>query len=321
MMEYEFDLPASVQFICPDCESPVDEWIDDLPAYDTTADSASDAQGVSRCFVMCPHCNANHEIQIVAIYPDVYEATIGRLEVALTVPHNIERTPDDDYELYLATLASADAWWIFSEAYAEIQQLVVPDNQLGRRLIFAQYIAIMEAYLNHRLLSLIEHEQFLVNLTRKIPLLSKMSVPLPDAFSSDAAMKLVREHLQQLMYHNVNKIDHYYRACLGETLFEDGKHQTRLNKLVKLRHDFVHRNGRDREKVPIPISPFIIETARLAILKVVSKVERAYCKMMDLPDPILRGVDFNNLCDPEDLDFGDYVVFRHELLKRVEDDV
>ena len=65
------------------------------------------------------------------------------------------------------------------------------------------------------------------------------------AADPDALRNWVHKRLRGLMYHNFPKVDHYYRGAIGISIFPDGTTKSTLMSFVPIRHDCVHRYGRD----------------------------------------------------------------------------
>lgn len=59
--------------------------------------------------------------------------------------------------------------------------------------------------------------------------------------------RTVAGHLRDLMYHNFEKVGSIYHATLGFHLFPNSDCRKRMFKALPIRHDCVHRNGKDRE--------------------------------------------------------------------------
>jgi len=59
--------------------------------------------------------------------------------------------------------------------------------------------------------------------------------------------RIVREHLQGIMYHNLRKVDVLYGIALEFGILNLAADKDSLLAAVLLRHDCVHRNGSDKD--------------------------------------------------------------------------
>jgi hypothetical protein len=62
----------------------------------------------------------------------------------------------------------------------------------------------------------------------------------------------VKEHLQGVLYHNLAKVAVLYRLALQVDIWPDKQTQNELFFAVSRRHDYVHRNGNDKDGNPLP---------------------------------------------------------------------
>ena len=89
-----------------------------------------------------------------------------------------------------------------------------------------------------------EYEEFVEILKRaKTKELEKALIVLSDTFGIDETADIVKEELRKLMYHDLPKIKPIFMDSLGIDIgvIKD------LCKAVLIRHDIVHRNGKDKE--------------------------------------------------------------------------
>lgn len=78
------------------------------------------------------------------------------------------------------------------------------------------------------------------------------------------------------MYHNFVKIDLYYRNALGSTIFPDEATKNTLMELVPVRHDCVHRYGRDHDGRERSITKADLERLSTTLEGVVAHLEAAF---------------------------------------------
>ncbi len=110
------------------------------------------------------------------------------------------------------------------------------------KMSYAYAVTLLESYLGDTLRALIsQDEQFLKNALRKFKVLK--SVKLTDVVETDLDVKsLVLRYVSDVLYHNIPNVVEMYEQVLGVKLEID---ISKVVKITKLRHDIVHRNGRN----------------------------------------------------------------------------
>lgn len=117
-------------------------------------------------------------------------------------------------------------------------------------MVFAHYIAALEAYLADRLLNAIEqHEEAVTDLVTQDPALNKEKFTLAEIVSQpDLVKERVRRYVRDTRWHKLDKADNLYRTGAKVSLFKIlGEKKADLLKAINWRHDCVHRNGYDDE--------------------------------------------------------------------------
>ena len=74
----------------------------------------------------------------------------------------------------------------------------------------------------------------------------------------DKLQKRVKDDLFELMYHNLPKISNIYKIIFDIDIPDN---MGEIMQRIKIRHDLVHRNGKDKNNKEINISkPQLVET-------------------------------------------------------------
>lgn len=138
------------------------------------------------------------------------------------------------------------------QSLSELSALVAsaPENPVLLRMCYSGIITIMEAYLADIFIRAVKHpsvkrrfvESFdkFKNSTRK---------PLSDIYNQfDSLDKVIEEELYSLSFHHIPTVKKLYQECLlvsfPPAILKD------IARSVIIRHDIVHRNGRDKKGKP-----------------------------------------------------------------------
>lgn len=146
------------------------------------------------------------------------------------------------------------------------------------RMLFTQYFSATEAYLGDRLIGLVTSDNAaLASLVKNNTEWSDEKISVADLAANPNALKeWVKKRLLDLVYHNFVKIDMYYRGALGATIFPDDDTKKTLMGFIPVRHDCVHRYGRDKEGKERDITDVDLDRLGKALQAVVIHVEGAF---------------------------------------------
>jgi len=157
---------------------------------------------------------------------------------------------DQFYEID-AGIQNEDPFQTLNEKLSSIEELLnesSKDKQFQLRMIFVFVITNLETYLSdtfvkHILtLSIVQNtrEKFL-KVSRK---LNEIKIPLSDIFRRyDNIDNEIKDEIQNTSFHNLPLAKKFFSEVL-EIKFDDTQH---LENLIKKRHDFVHRGGKDKD--------------------------------------------------------------------------
>ncbi|AHI06546.1 hypothetical protein BDW_10230 [Bdellovibrio bacteriovorus W] len=76
-----------------------------------------------------------------------------------------------------------------------------------------------------------------------------------------------------VLYHNLERVEVLYKNSFGFSLLKDFPDQNKLFKIIHLRHDCVHRNGFNKDGVPIEITKKDLRQTYRIVKKFVLKVQ------------------------------------------------
>ena len=278
----------SVKFVCPGCGATIHENMEEVPAYDLRADRESDAQGFVDQAVGCSECDRQFTVGIRNTGAGLV-AELQDGDTPVKVIDDLIERPDDEWqvEAYQRENLPNDPGQIFKFAAYDID-FIASEMESGahgsigalNRMLLVQYFSAIEAYLSDRLIRLVlDDPQSMSALVKgnKEWAADKISV-VELASNPDTFRDWVHTRLRELMYHNFVKIDLYYRSALGSTIFPDEATKKTLMEFVPVRHDCVHRYGRDHDGRERSISKADLERLSGALEDVVSHLEGLFAR-------------------------------------------
>lgn len=274
----------SVRFECPnpECMAEVWEYITDCPAQNEHGDT--DPKGVKVQRIMCQHCNNYVDLSIY--YSD--STLCADIEGSATDVNVIDPPDSDDnfdeddaYEDYILLNTPQDPLSIYQDAVFDTDDLIADVGRLPyrsaafSRMIFTQYFSMIEAYLYDKLISIIKTDnEALIKLVDKNTEWEKSSVRIKDIVNKpDFLQTWIQTELKKTLFHNFIKVDHYYKGALGISIFPDNDIKVRLLRATPIRHDCVHRNGRDQDGEKRDITIGDLDTLKTDIDSVVRHIE------------------------------------------------
>lgn len=227
----------TLKFRCPECGEEVVTDALCVPSPDFSAENNSDSMNFDTVEVNCPNCDHLFEVNIYnAMYGGEVEVEgVEYVEVEEEYPEE-----ERDYENYVFDLTPEK----ISEVLDEIENLSTATKEYLYRQLYAGAITSMEAFLSSTLLKVVLESD--VNkrkfVEKYLPYRDKQT-----SFSSiyeemDKIDSTIEETLCGLMYHNLAKIKPIYKSVLDIDLGDIGE----IMKAVQIRHDIVHRSGKDK---------------------------------------------------------------------------
>ncbi|WP_421477633.1 hypothetical protein [Agrobacterium tumefaciens] len=274
-----------VAFRCTECDEVVSEECD-LPPYDLMADTGGDAVGTEDLEVVCPYCETEHEITITAWQLNYWEVEsrhpmLRQKKIFLHVPPQFD--DEDEFEMFLEDERLDDPYRIFVRSSSGLHALAKVDlvnerlEQAQLRMMYANYIATLEAYLCDRLISLVTYSDAVLkkflSAHRK---LGTKTIPLQAILGNPSiVIEQVEEHLKSQLYHKVDVVTELYRDAFGIDVFKNSDRKVALEAAIKLRHDIVHRNGRAKDGVMISIDHSMVTRVNMLVGGLVNEVETA----------------------------------------------
>ncbi|EGI72001.1 MULTISPECIES: hypothetical protein [Pseudoalteromonas] len=140
------------------------------------------------------------------------------------------------------------------------------------KMIHIHAVTAMETYLGDSLKSAaIGNKKYIANAAKNLEELSKKNFKLSDILSYEGDVeKIVLEQLGKYLYHDVSRVMKIYKATLGLSYTYDLKY---LIEITTIRHDLVHRNGKDNNGVRVKLTPVDLKNAIDEVDKFINYLE------------------------------------------------
>lgn len=241
---------SNIEFDCPKCKREVLTSAE-VPEPDWRVDDMSDLSSESTTEIHCPSCktvfvahvsNANGSCDVSLVdYPDV------RVQAG-----DAFLSTDDDWSQYAPP---NDPYTVFQVAFDDLMVLLgrygrPEGTSIFNRMVFAQQVSALEAYLSDTGINRARADPDAGRrLASSVRQLGETKYSLAE-FSADRNLlsKAVEGHLRSVVYHNLPKVRALYKAVFDMDLFTIlADNKGRLLQAIELRHDCVHRNGRDKD--------------------------------------------------------------------------
>lgn len=140
---------------------------------------------------------------------------------------------------------------------SNIDQLVI---HTVHKMAYVHAVTAMETYLGDSLKStVLANKSYVDNAAKNLIELKNRNFKLEDFLSeSDFVDKIVLGQLRKYLYHDVVKIMGIYKATLG---FHCSYKLGDLIKITVVRHDLVHRNGKDNDGTQVKLDLDVLNRA------------------------------------------------------------
>lgn len=236
-------------FRCPQCGS-TDILAIEVPEFNFNVERMSDLYAEDQVEFVCPSCEYEFAGDVVCT-PSYCEITVdeptpftmtGDPPMFSADPADAYDPPSDPYALLAETI---DRCLVVAEMEFEARN----DPQFLQRMALTTIVTALETFLSDTFLNLIKGDQAaLGNLVARDGHFSAMKIPLFNLVGKpDFASLHVRRAIQEIPFHNLPRVEVLYKAAIGLSLSSDEFLWARLNSLMKVRHDCVHRNGHTAE--------------------------------------------------------------------------
>lgn len=246
----------------------------DIPLPDFSSDTDDDSNKSEYFECSCIECDREYDITLTSSisggFGDIYDLDE---EDILKVEETFSEEENEYYEKqYLSSLESEYNYYSIytisinqvKETLEGIQEQKRSVKQLLYRLLYVNVIGSMEAYLSDTFIhAVLSSQEMKRKFTEKFKDFREEKFSLSDLFKiMDKHDRHIYKKLRDIIYHQLPKVSSMYKDILGIDL---GNIQE-IMKAVVIRHDIVHRNGKD-------INGNLNEITETDILNLISKTE------------------------------------------------
>ncbi len=266
---------VTVEFECVKCGARVESEEIGIPPPNYAAEKASDSHNENDGYAVCENCSIDFDVYVYAGYADGY-VEINDIDSFLV--HEIENELEEYYEEQIDAILSSPYYDFYF--LDEIEKLkALNDIDLGkeklqetlRRQVFSGAITLLEDYLSTTLIQkVLNDDNNFKQFVKESPSIRKRKFNLSEIYDKlDSIRDIVKKELVDVIYHDLPKVKRMYDYSLGIDFPDIGN----LMKLIKTRHDMVHRNGKNKEGEKIEITKELVDEVIESVKVFVQKID------------------------------------------------
>lgn len=271
-----------VSFDCDECGNRVESEEIGIPSPNYAAEKASDSHNENDGYAVCENCDKNFDVYVYAGYADGY-VDINDVEDETI---EIEEIPDELDEYYEEQIdAIIHSLNFITQFKTEVSNLTSLNNieldkgelqETLQRQLFSGAITCLEDYLSTTLIQqVLNNDENFKNFTRTFKNIQNRKFTLSELYEKlDNIRDIVKKELVDVIYHDLPKVKGMYE----DTLKIDFPDIEELMKIIKSRHDMVHRNGKNKEGEKIEISKEVVQNAIDEVEKFVTDIDEKITK-------------------------------------------
>lgn len=281
----------NLKFTCPHCGNTVEDFVG-VPAPDLMAETHHDSINSDSEEIVCEHCGHEMTVDLHTGYYGGYGEIEGVEDGSIEVEEHFPEEDDEFYEqqLYEATHTEIE------RALDSIEGLNNDVKQFLYRLLYANVITSMETFLGDTLKrEVLQDEVSLRKFVETYKPFKDISMNLSDLYAKKESMPgFVKTTLRELLYHDLRKIKPIYRDALGIDLGDVSE----LYKAVLVRHDLVHRNGKNHEGVEHTITEDMVRELQTKVKTLMESVNNQLAERLfegeEVPDIENIAIEIDN---------------------------
>lgn len=297
MSDFYFNLIAdyiSIKFTCPFCKEENETDGYNVPIPDFSAETGSESTNSEYYEHNCIKCDELFNIELHNSYNGGYGQIESDSENGIDIKdiEIEEHFPEDDYNDFYDDYdynTEVGYYEDFKREIVEIYSILEDSKNLTHKnslhkMLYAHTITIMETYLSDTLIQkILSSEEIKRKFIEKYKGYNKKNICFKNILSElEKLEKTIKTDLQELIYHNLEKIKPIYKAILD---IEFGKDETsEIMQCVNKRHHIVHRNGKDKENNPIQINIKDVEDVLEKVYNFISNIEKQISPSIEIED-------------------------------------
>jgi len=265
-----------IRFDCDKCSQQVESEEIELPSPSYLADTHSDSQSETHDYTVCPHCGKEFNITIFVGYCGG-DGDVGELPNFYDDIY-VEEIPEPYYEdEYEAIITNSEYLETFNQNLNDILQLLevkLADPSLVKvfyRQLYVSVIGTMETYLSDAFINTVfKSKNNLKKFFKSFKNFDNQKIPVSKLYDfEENAEKYARKALIDVIYHHLPKVSNMYKSTFGIEFPEIEE----IQKAILKRHDFVHRNGKDKEGNEVRIDSLEVQSLVNEIRNFISEID------------------------------------------------
>lgn len=239
-----------LHFTCPKCNTLNETESLPIPTPDFAAETHHDSINSEYYEHECPNCG---HVFVITINNGISGGDGDISDVDDEDGVSVEEEfPEGDYEEEYQSLFFDEHVKETIDVLDRIDVLDEVSRKLLYRTLYANVISSMEAYLSDRLIQkVLSSETTKRQFVERFKDFENHKISMSDIFKQMETLdSYIRKTLREIIYHNLPRIKNIYKTTFGI----DFGDVSELMKSVAIRHDIVHRNGKDKNGVLCDIS-------------------------------------------------------------------
>lgn len=269
---------TEVEFKCPSCSEKVEALVYVSPP-NWTQDKAIDRMVQEEITLECPECGYEFFADVTNSDNEIDITLTEHPNTVVSCEMGYDRAPDFEDEWDLPASPAAEFRWSVADALELLESHGAEfDVNTVNRMVFVSCFAAFEAYLSDTLLKYVmADDDALKRILAEEAELKAVKIDLLTILKDeDIVFNTVTNHLKGLLWHNLRKVDAIYHIAAKFSIFDDPVDKTLLFQALPIRHDCVHRNGRDKDgNLRLELRKKFVGDVARAMLAIATHVEHS----------------------------------------------
>ncbi len=259
-----------LSFECDECGSLIESEFIFVPTPDYSADTASDSYVANYDSTSCNNCGKEFNITVSSSYVDgMIEIDNLKEDVAV----GVGELPAGELDAIISNTGFFDTFQNGISNLRELNKLAIKtalEDVLSRQ-IYVGAITCMETYLSDAFINTVLTEtEHLRNFFDTFKDFQNQKITINQIFKYvDKADEVAKQAMLDVIYHNLPKVAAMYKDTLKIVFPDYGE----INKIVSIRHDLVHRNGKTKEGTDIILNKKMIGDTLDRIERFISEID------------------------------------------------
>lgn len=266
----------TLRFTCPDCGEEVESDALGVPIPDFTAETSHDSTNYEDYEVQCDGCGRGFAI---TVYNSYYG---GEVEVEDVDDVNVDEEYAEEDEDYYDRMLYQETHNETARAVDAIEGLDAEVKATLYRLLYANIISKMEVFLCDTIVQqVLRTDDNKKRFLQTYEPLAEQKFPMKAIYAKwDALDSIIRNALTSIVYHDLKLVRALYSKAIGVNIPDNPA----INDAIQIRHDIVHRNGKDKDGNLRDIKKEDVLTLAQTVADFIYDIES------QLPNPMVEGL-------------------------------